>query len=176
MEEKRRCIFTGKIADKKLVIPPGKIESHNWAKSVPCSSDFLQVKNGSPLNPLEMELVDLFYQKELSRIKIINCEARMDQIRKALEFSNLKKETLIVSEEAFDQLTEAIENPPEPNEKLKEAFFKLHKEAEPMSPEEDLLPQEDVSQYFEEISLEDKVENKTEDKALDIKDEEDVWG
>jgi hypothetical protein len=122
--EKRKCIFTGKIADKKLVIPPGKVESHNWAKSVPCSSEYLEFKNGAPLSELEIQLVDLFYQQELHRIKVVNCEMQMAKIRHDLELANLKKETLFVSDKAYEQIIKAVETIEKPNQKLEEAMVK----------------------------------------------------
>jgi hypothetical protein len=45
----------------------------------------------------------------------------------AKQFQELKTEPLYVSEEDFDKLLKAIENPPEPNKKLKEGM-KKHKE------------------------------------------------
>lgn len=60
--------------------------------------------------------------KKLSKkLKQHNFRNRKNISSFAREFAKLKPETIYVSEEVWNQLQDAIKNPPAPNEKLKEA-------------------------------------------------------
>ena len=91
MSEKRTCIFTGKESDTSLLIVSGKTEIHNWSKKVPCTKEYEKKLQGRPLNDLEFSLVEIFYKKEVCRLKIENYENQMIEIRKKI---NDNKETI----------------------------------------------------------------------------------
>jgi hypothetical protein len=95
---KRKCIFTGGEANSRLRLAISEPEKHNWAKDVPCSKDFSESLNGRNLTDLEFKLVELFYAKELCRLKIENYEKEMADIRELLatpkerqQFEEIKK-------------------------------------------------------------------------------------
>ncbi len=81
MSDKRDCIFTGKEADTKLVISGSK---HNWAKSVPCCKKYIQQRGEKSLSPIEFQLVELFYQKELLQSQSQQTQLKMQELREEL--------------------------------------------------------------------------------------------
>lgn len=136
-KEKRRCIFTNDIADTRLIIPPDGVEGHNWARQVPCSKKYLESKTSPEITEEEFKQIDLFFQLELSKAKVAHylnaMNANMEKFKNkvfASDFAKLKPETIVISEEAFDQMMEEINNPPKPAPKLVEAMkkHKKHKE------------------------------------------------
>jgi hypothetical protein len=133
-EEKRRCIFTNEIADTRMIIPPDGMEKHNWARQVPCSKKYLQSKKETTITNEEFKQIELFFQLELAKAKVAHYSNKLVENMEffkaqkfAKEFEELKVQPLYVSEEEFDRLLKVIENPPEPNKKLKEGV-KKHKE------------------------------------------------
>lgn len=80
---KRKCIFTGQPADFKAIV--SQEDQHNWAKSVPCTKDYWNAYlKHRPFNELEMRLVELFFQQEISQLKINTLESRMEKLREQL--------------------------------------------------------------------------------------------
>lgn len=80
---KRKCIFTGQPADFKATV--SHKDQHNWAKSVPCTKDYWNAYlKHRPFNELEMRLVELFFQQEISQLKINTLESRMEKLREQL--------------------------------------------------------------------------------------------
>ena len=75
---KRNCIFTNKPANSKFTIGSDK---QNWAKSVPCTKEYLADRGDKPPTELEIRLVELFYEQELCRLRIDEYDAQMDEIR-----------------------------------------------------------------------------------------------
>jgi hypothetical protein len=90
-EEKRNCIFTNLPATTKLTISSSK---HNWTKSVPCTKEFLESKKNNKLTDIEFKLIELFYLKELTLLKIDYLENKMKEIRSMLNLENYSKITL----------------------------------------------------------------------------------
>ena len=89
---KRNCIFTNKPANSKFTIGSDK---QNWAKSVPCTKEYLADRGDKPPTELEIRLVELFYEQELCRLRIEQYNAQMVEIRalmsKKLPIEPLKK-------------------------------------------------------------------------------------
>lgn len=81
MNDKRKCIFTGQIANFSMKITSIESEKHNWAKSVPCTKEFYESLEGRPLNKYEFKLVELFYEQELSRLNIARLEEKINCVR-----------------------------------------------------------------------------------------------
>ena len=80
---KRKCIFTGQPADFKATV--SHEDQHNWAKSVPCTKDYWNAYlKHRPFNELEMRLVELFFQQEITQLKINTLESRMEKLREQL--------------------------------------------------------------------------------------------
>ena len=144
--EKRKCIFTGKDAETKVVLSNN---SHNWSKSVPCTLEYKEQLDTRPLTELEFKLVELFYEQELSRLRTENCEAQMDSIRFSMkqeeyDYVGLEEQLerfavseqarspriptkTIVSPKVYEQILEHIESPPPETKAMKKAI-KKHKE------------------------------------------------
>lgn len=117
-----------------MIIPPEGVEKHNWAKQVPCSKKYLQSRKSNTITEEEFKQIELFFQLELAKAKVAHYSSKLVENMEffktqkfAKEFQELKVQPLYVSEEEFDKLLKAIENPPEPNKKLKEGM-KKHKE------------------------------------------------
>ena len=80
---KRKCIFTGQPADFKATV--SHEDQHNWAKSVPCTKNYWNAYlKHRPFNELEMRLVELFFQQEITQLKINTLESRMEKLREQL--------------------------------------------------------------------------------------------
>jgi len=62
------------------------------------------------------------YKNDLTKMKDDLSTLRLDMIKEAA------KEVLVVSDEDWNQLMDAIKNPPEPNKKLKDLIKKEHKD------------------------------------------------
>jgi hypothetical protein len=75
---KRNCIFTNKPANSKFTIGSDK---QNWAKSAPCTKEYLADRGDKPPTELEIRLVELFYEQELCRLRIEQYSTQMDEIR-----------------------------------------------------------------------------------------------
>lgn len=86
---KRNCIFTNKPANSKFTIGSDK---QNWAKSVPCTKEYLADRGDKPPTELEIRLVELFYEQELCRLRIDEYDAQMDEIRSIMSNKLPKKE------------------------------------------------------------------------------------
>lgn len=84
MSFKRKCIFTGKESNHKAVLDTE--DTHNWARAVPCDKDYyFQELKDKELNDTQLELVFLFYKKELALIEINNIEKKMQNLIKKLK-------------------------------------------------------------------------------------------
>lgn len=165
-QNKRKCIFTGEKSDCSLKITSSPQERHNWAKSVPCTKEYIKKRGEKPLNELEFRLVELFYEQEIARLRIAHCEAKMNEIRRLNDelsgyhnytddFSKRVEEGLnslvesektpikeVVTEENFSEkliesVKEACEHAKE-NKELKTTYAKVEvkKEDKPAKPEE----------------------------------------
>lgn len=99
---KRKCVFTGKESNYLAQI--GK-DKHNWAKKVPCTKEWWDANKDRPLTPNELELVELFFEQEIARLKIDTIEERMQKIRDG--------RVTILSAKEWDKLQEYLANPPE---------------------------------------------------------------
>ena len=84
---KRNCIFTNKPANAKFTIGS---DTQNWAKSVPCTKEYLAERGDNPPTELEIRLVELFYEQELCRLRIEQYNAQMDEIRALMSKKILK--------------------------------------------------------------------------------------
>ena len=110
MYMKRNCIFTNKPADSKFTIGSDK---QNWAKSVPCTKEYLAERGDDPPTEREIRLVELFYEQELCRLRIEQYITQMDEIRALMSNKILKPlkkpeiyQQVEVSEEAFETTAE----------------------------------------------------------------------
>jgi hypothetical protein len=92
---KRNCIFTNKPANSKFTIGSDK---QNWAKSVPCTKEYLADRGDKPPTELEIRLIELFYEQELCRLRIDEYDAQMDEIRSVMSNKLPKKERRKISE------------------------------------------------------------------------------
>jgi len=109
--KKRNCIFTGEPADAKISVSHPNSDRHNWAKKVPCTKDFLVSRGDKPLTDLEMNIVELFYKKELAELRVQVYEKELHEMQSKLkkdwakyytdDFTNRVKERL--SEENFGE-------------------------------------------------------------------------
>jgi hypothetical protein len=120
-DEKRKCIFTNLPSDTKLVLASSR---HSWTKSIPCTKQFLNSKKDTSLTDTEFKLVELFFQKELTLLKLDQIEKNMEDLRKKLEIKQTSKLEIqdlriILNNEDFDQITKEIETPSEPNKEMK---------------------------------------------------------
>lgn len=106
---KRNCIFTNKPANSKFTIGSDK---QNWAKSVPCTKEYLADRGDKPPTELEIRLVELFYEQELCRLRIEQYSTQMDEIRSIMSNKLPKKERRKISE--IYKAVQAI-NEQEPN-------------------------------------------------------------
>lgn len=167
MSEKRKCIFTGKPANAKLTISSDR---HNWVKSVPCDKEWLdsQQPDFEP-NELHFRLIELFYEKELARLRTEFLEAKMEDIRSKLA-SKVERVTIVTARD-YKKLVEEIENPSPPTPAFKEAMERYYEDVglteedkewlnAPMGPTEDLT----------EEKKPDKIEKKV------VKKNGDLWG
>ena len=82
-----------------------------------CGYDYHKVPNGYYHDCKTQELHKIIFPWDIQK----EAEKKADEL-----LANLIPQTMVVSDEAFDQLTEATNNPPEPKEKLKEAM-KAHR-------------------------------------------------
>lgn len=92
---KRNCIFTNKPANSKFTIGSDK---QNWAKSVPCTKEYLADRGDKPPTELEIRLIELFYEQELCRLRIEQYSTQMDEIRSIMSNKLPKKERRKISE------------------------------------------------------------------------------
>lgn len=155
MDEKRKCIFTNLPATSKIKITSSK---HNWAKSVPCSKDFLEKKGSRPLNELEFRLVELFYEQELARLRVEHYEAQMNEIRSL----SLKK----------PQIYKPIDWPPK--EGIEVELTQEDKEwlDAPLGPTED-------DKYLgikKQVEQSENLTKEKEDDNIDKDNDNDMWG
>lgn len=109
MEEKRKCIFTNKPSDAKFTI---KNQKYNWAKSAPCTKEYLQNRKDEPITELEIRLIELFYEKELLRLRIDHYESQMSEIRhlisnKTKKLTSEKQKVKITNEEIVSNDTKS---------------------------------------------------------------------
>lgn len=98
MSEKRKCIFTGQIANFSMRVTSVDAEKHNWAKSVPCTKEFFKSLGGRPLNKNEFQLVELFYEQEVSRLNVARLEEKMEMLRDSSSSTSLIDLKKMVSE------------------------------------------------------------------------------
>jgi predicted metal-dependent phosphoesterase TrpH len=114
---KRKCIFTNKEANDKLVV--GK-DDHNWARGVPCNRDYKELRKGEVLSEDEMDLIALFYLIESHQLRLDNLRLEMEKIQRKLlvkmpflekEKNNKNKEIerAFVEKEIIDEGRDAIE-------------------------------------------------------------------
>ena len=78
MSDKRKCLFTGEEANYLAVIGHDK---QNWAKRVPCTKEWWDNNEDRPLTPNEFKLVELFFEMEVARLKVLNLEERIEKTR-----------------------------------------------------------------------------------------------
>ena len=84
----RKCVFTGRKANSKLKIFSKEIaddELHNWAIEVPCCSRYIEqreVGEQDPPTEWELQVAEMFYQKELARLRVHFYDIKLKQLQK----------------------------------------------------------------------------------------------
>lgn len=174
MYMKRKCIFTNKPADSKFTIDSDK---QNWAKSVPCTKEYLTERGDKPPTELEIRLIELFYEQELCRLRIEYYITQMDEIRalmsKKLPITPLKKpeiyQNVELTQEDIDWMNAPM-GPPEVNyDTIRSETAKVEVPdgvKEFVGLKEQVTPAEEMTQNFKEAAIKSGIADKLYNKDL----------
>jgi len=112
MSEKRKCIFTGNLSDFKLTFPSSEGDPHNWIKAVPTTKEYVEESGllKRALYEPEIQLVELFYEQEVFRLRANNIEVKMAKIRANIKEGDIGKP--MPTHEYFAQLGGDSSKPP----------------------------------------------------------------
>jgi len=79
----RSCIFTNTKAEAKIRISGDDWD--NWARHVPVSKEWVKKNGDRALYEAELELVELFYAKEMAMCRLYNLELKMAEMQVRLK-------------------------------------------------------------------------------------------
>lgn len=94
---KRKCVYTGQESnDKDSVIPRHLLkDSHNWASSVPTTTDYKNNKIDRLPTELEIQAAEVFYMLEISKLRVEFYESQLNKIQEEINKAYKPKETSV---------------------------------------------------------------------------------